>query len=427
MHKFLMFLFCVVMLSRHLSGEDTGNYYTDAVFDERIKTVQLYKEGWNLSYPVMKLFSDEKLILHFDLLDENIEDYYYTFYHCSKDWVKSDVFSSEYLEGFPENPIEEFTASFNTTVNYFHYKLVFPNERVKLTISGNYILFVYADGHPEDPVLTRRFIITEDAANVEIDMHRPLVSSNYNTGQQVDFRVNIGGLDLTDPYRNIYSFILQNGRWDNAKKNLKPDITGGNELIYNSLSEENIFDAGNEFRYFDIRSIKYLSEYLVSIDYLAPNYHIYLRPSENRQLRPYFHSQDFNGKFYIASAEGRDADTDADYVYVYFTLPAPYLQSDSRVYVMGYLSDWKTGKNNLMTYNHSKGQYECTMFLKQGVYNYEYMVAINNVPVIPSGFEGSHYETENDYMILVYYRNPRDRYDRLLTTASANTFNNLSR
>jgi hypothetical protein len=48
--------------------------------------VQLYKEGWNLSYPVMKLFSDEKLILHFDLLDENIEDYYYTFYHCSKDW-----------------------------------------------------------------------------------------------------------------------------------------------------------------------------------------------------------------------------------------------------------------------------------------------------------------------------------------------------
>ena len=71
--------------------------YSNHIFNEKIKTVQLYKEGWNLSYPVIKLNSSEKLILHFDLLDDQAETYYYTFIHCDKDWNKSDIFPNDYL------------------------------------------------------------------------------------------------------------------------------------------------------------------------------------------------------------------------------------------------------------------------------------------------------------------------------------------
>ena len=41
----------------------------------------------------------------------------------------------------------------------------------------------------------------------------------------------------------------------------------------------------------------------------------------------------------------------------------------------------------------------------------------------PSGvqFEGSHYETENDYLILTYFRDPAHRYDRLTGAAVVNT------
>jgi hypothetical protein len=407
-------------------GQNT-DIYTDNIADPRIKTVLLYREGWNLSYPVLKLNSSDKLEFHFDLLGGSIETFYYTFIHCDKDWNKSDILSNDYLDGFPENPIEEYKPSFNTTVNYTHYKLLFPNDRVNITLSGNYILKIYPENSPDKPVITKRFIVTEDAASIKIDAHRPNMTSDNNAGQQVDFTVTLPGMKIADPYRDFYSFILQNGRWNNAKKNLKPDVTGLNELIYNSLSEKNIFMGGNEFRYFDIKSIRYKTEYVRIIDFQAPYYNVYLQPSENREAKPYFYRQDFNGKYYVAYQEGRDADTDADYVNVFFTLPSKYKADGGDMYVSGALNNWAFNDNNRMTYNFSEEQYECTILLKQGWYDYEYVFLKNgDTEGVASLFEGSHYETENDYQVIVYYRNPLDRYDRIIGSATVNTLNRLS-
>jgi hypothetical protein len=232
---------------------------------------------------------------------------------------------------------------------------------------------------------------------------------------------------VTDPFRNIFAFVLQNGRWDNAKTNLKPDFFGTNELKYNSLSDKNIFPGGNEFRYFDIKSIRYLSEYVRRIDYAAPNYNVYLAPSESREFKSYFYWQDFNGKYYIAVQEGQKFDIDADYVNVYFTLPSKQPVAGGKMYVSGALNNWAFNSNNVMTYNQARGEYECTMLLKQGWYNYEYVFLkdgeTNGSATI---FEGSHYETENDYIVLIYFRNPRDRYDRLVGASIANTLNRIA-
>jgi hypothetical protein len=401
--------------------------YTNSVFDKRIKSVQLYKEGWNFSYPIIKLNGGEKLLLHFDLLDDQAETYYYTFTHCDKDWNKSDIFTNEYLEGFPDNSIEDMKPSFNTTVKYFHYTLAFPNDRISFLLSGNYILSVYPYGEPDTPVLTQRFIITEDKAKIDFRAYRPLITAFNNTGQQFDFTVDLSGIPVTDPLRNVFCFVLQNGRWNNAKKNLKPDFTGNNVLKFNAMSEKNIFSAGNEFRYFDIKSIRYQTEFVRRIDYVSPNYNIFLAPSENREFKPYFFWQDFNGKYYIASDEGRDPETDADYVYVYFTLPSKYMIAGGNMYVSGGLNNWNLDDNNIMTFNPQQGQYECTMLLKQGWYNYEYVfLRKGDTEGIASIFEGNHFETENDYIVLVYYRNPRERFDRVIGTAAANTNNRLT-
>lgn len=428
MRRTLIIIIFINLPFRLLQGISEDTYsYTDNVFDTRIKTVQLYKEGWNLSYPLLSLNSSEKLVLHFDLLDNQAETYYYTFIHCTKDWEKSDIFFNDYLEGFPDNEVEDYKPSFNTTVDYIHYRLSFPNERIKITLSGNYILLVYPYGNPDRPALTRRFIITEDAAKIDLSVHRPMMTSDNNTGQQVDFTVNFAGLNLIDPNRNVYSFLLQNGRWNNAKKNLLPDFYSTNELKYSSLSDKNTFNGGNEFRYFDIKSIRYLSEFINRIDFRPPNYHVLLKPSDNREFKPYFYTRDLNGRYYIAFQEGRDPDTDADYVYVYFTLPSKYELAGGKMYVSGGLTDWSFNQNNLMTYNPEQQQYECTMLLKQGWYNYEYVfLKDSDQEGIASNFEGSHYETENDYLAIVYYRNPRDRYDRVIGTAITNTLNRLT-
>lgn len=401
--------------------------FTSHIFNEKIKTVQLYKEGWNLSYPIIRLNNNEKLILQFDLVDDQPEEYYYSFIHCDKDWKKSDIFQNDYLTGFAENPIEDYKASFNTTINYYHYNLSFPNDKVSITLSGNYILAIFSPGKPEDPAITQRFIVTEDAVKINVTAHRPQMTKDNNSHQQVDFTVNYTGLSINDPYRNVYAFILQNGRWNNSKKNLKPDFYGNNELKYNSLSDRNIFQGGNEYLYFDIKSIRYQTEYVKKIDYASPNYNVYLHPAENREFKPYFYWKDFNGKYFIAFQEGQKPDIDADYVYVYFTLPSDQIISAGKMYVSGALNNWTFDKNNLMTYNLERKEYECTMLLKQGWYNYEYVfLKDGETEGTASFFEGSHYETENDYSVLIYYRNPRDRYDRVIGTITMNTLNRLS-
>jgi len=425
-YSFLLILVNFLSVNGQQSFPDSF-LYSNHIYNDKVKTVQLYKEGWNLSYPIMKLNSLEKLVLHFDLLADNPETYSYTFIHCDKDWKKSDIFPIDYLDGYQENQIENYQSSFNTTVSYTHYTLSFPNERVKFTLSGNYILLIYPVEKPGEPIITQRFIITEEAIKINITAHRPLMTKDNNTNQQIDFTIDYSGLNINDPYRNVYAFILQNGRWDNAKQNLKPEFFGINELKYNSLSDKNIFKGGNEYRYFDIKSIRYQSEYVKRIDYAAPNYNVYLAPSENREFKPYFYWQDFNGKYYIAFQEGQKPDIDADYVNVFFTLPSKQALEGGKMYISGNLNNWALNKNNLMIYNSEKGEYECTMLLKQGWYNYEYIFQKNgSTDSIASAFEGSHYETENDYTVLVYYRNPRDRYDRVIGTATSNTLNKLT-
>jgi len=376
---------------------------------------------------LLKFNSTEKLNLHFDLLGEQKETYYYTFIHCDKDWKESDIFTNEYLEGFPENELEDYKPSFNTTVNYIHYKLTFPNDRVRFTRSGNYIVMIYPYGEPDNPVITRRFIVSEDAVRIDVNIHRPQMTSDINTSQQVDINIDYSGFSINDPYRNIYAFILQNGRWNIAKENLEPDFFGNNELKYTSLSDKNIFKGGNEFRYFDIRSIRHQSEFVKSIDYIFPNYHIFLHPSENREFKPYFYWQDFNGKYYIGVQEGQDPDIDADYVKVYFTLPSKYMISGGNMYVSGAFNNWNLDKSNLMIYNNERGEYECTILFKQGWYNYEYTFLKDGTSTGSATiFEGSHYETENDYVVIIYYRNPRDRYDRVIGSSVINTLNRIT-
>jgi hypothetical protein len=229
---------------------------SNKIFDNKIKTVQLHRVESNLSYPVMTLNSNDKLVLSFDQLGGRSEIFYYAFIHCTKDWTRSDIFEQDYIDGFNDNPIEDYKPSFNTTTPYFHYKVSFPNDRINLKRSGNYVVIVYPAGRPDRPVLVQRFMITENIVGININIQRPTGTENNTTGQQIDFTISQISR-LIDPMRNIYAFILQNGRWDNAKNNLKPDFYSINELRYNSLSDKNIFTGGNEFRNFDIRSIRY--------------------------------------------------------------------------------------------------------------------------------------------------------------------------
>jgi len=340
---------------------------------------------------------------------------YYSFIHCNKDWETSELFTSDYQEGFTENPIDNYRKSFNTATDYFHYSLSFPNQDAKLTKSGNYILLVHRQGESDKPLLALRFMINEGFAGISANVYKSPVGEYRDTHQQVDVTVSLTRMRVADPHNEIFTTILQNGRWDNAKMNLKADFISPTELRYTSLSGKTLFSGGNEFRQFDIRSLRYQSEFVRDITFDGTINNVNLAPSENREFKPYFFRNDFNGKFIIGVQEGKDPNVDADYAKVYFTLPALQPVQGGNIFITGEMTHWKVSRESMMTYNTEKSAYEGSLILKQGWYNYEYVyVPDKQVGEERRYYEGSHFETENEYMVLIYYKSRGARYDRLV-------------
>jgi hypothetical protein len=386
-----------------------------------IKSIWFEKEGWRLSYPVIQLNSSEHVTLFFDMIEGHSSSLSYTFIHCDRDWNRSDLFTSDFLDGMEENRIYDYVASFNTLVNYTHYTLRLPNDDINFKISGNYVVVITDPSAPDKPLLIRRFFVHERSTSSSVTFYRPMKPGTTDTHQQPEITVATGRLGITDPYRQVTITILQNGRWDRARYNLRPDFVGAGKLEFNSLSDNTLFPGGNEFRFFDIKTIKQTRQNVRAIEFMYGRYHAYLLPSLDREFRQYFFNEDLNGKYIIAMEESDRYDTDADYVYVYFTLPVMREAEGGSVYVTGAFTDWQYGPQNRMTYNNSRGSYEATILLKQGWYNYEYAF-VPDGSSLPEGFyyEGSHYQTENDYLILTYFHDPLQRYDRL---TEASVFN----
>ncbi len=62
--------------------------------------------------------------------------------------------------------------------------------------------------------------------------------------------------------------------------------------------------------------------------------------------------------------------------------------------------------------------------MKQGYYNYEYGILKKGSDSVDLDLiEGNHYETENDYIILVYFHGTTSRYERLIGYQIANSLN----
>jgi hypothetical protein len=415
--RFFLSLLLSLILAPIAAPQQQQHHTGNTIYDTRVKSVQLLREGWDYSLPLLDMatINEQQLKLQFDLLGNTTETLYYSFIHCDRDWNPSGIFTTDYLSGFPENYIDGFKTSFNTTTDYIHYTISFPNDDIKFLISGNYVVLIHRSGESDRPLLSRRFMIAESAVPVNALVRQPDMGNLRSTHQQLDITLNISRMRITDPHSEIFTVILQNGRWDIAGKGIKPDFISPTEIRFTSLGKNTLFQGGNVFRQFDIRSFRYKSEFVEEITYDGTYYHVKLRPSENREFKPYFFRPDLNGRFTIGVQEGVNPETDADYAWVYFTLPSHTELPDGALHIHGDLTGWAPSQENRLLYNPENRSYEAALFLKQGWYNYIYhFVPSHGGTPDHFHFEGSHFENSNEYLILVYYRARGERYDRLV-------------
>jgi hypothetical protein len=412
----IIFIFTILQAYTQDSYYNTSFIRNDnAVYNENIKTVLLYKSGFELSPPIIQLHSGEKLVLAFDDLDDQYKQYRYTVVHCDAFWNKSDLLQIEYIDGFTDGFIEDYKYSFNTTVPYINYFLEFPTEDMRLKKSGNYIIKVFVDSDDdENVVLTHRFMIYEPLVTVQGRVGNSVDLDLRYTHHQVNFKIFPENFRLTDSHSNLHVFVMQNGRWDNIIKNVQPRMITGNEFDY-SLVNELVFAAGNEYRYLDMKTLKYNTDRMQSLQYTNEGYQVYIMTDLPRNKGNYFYLEDINGRKLIAANDTRDPYTEGDYAWVHFLLPYNYPLIEGNLYVFGALSDWQFNPGNQMRYNYDIKAYEASILLKQGYYNYEYAFLENHSQVGDVTFiEGSYWETRNEYTVFVYHRQQGETYDRMI-------------
>jgi hypothetical protein len=371
-------------------------------------------EGNDRSYPAIELNSDSHILIQFDDLVSFARNYSYQLIHCNYDWTVSELFSDEFMDGFNENPILDYDYSTNTKQVYVNYSITLPNEDVQIKVAGNYVIRVIENGDRDKTILTARFVVYEPLVRVDAEIIRPLGVQIQDNSHEIKLSINHEQLEIGDPFNEVKVVISQNNRTSKTLKNIKPVFVRDDELVY-SFSGENTMQAGNEFRTFGFTNIYKHGINVNDIQFVDTIYHVQLRIDERRSFKKYFWDEDMNGNYFIYLDNSTDPYNLADYGYVYFSLPMDEPMLEGKVYVYGGFTQWKTNETNLMHYNFNTRMYEAVLLLKQGYYDYVYTYYDNYTRKLDETIlEGSHYQTENNYVIYVYHRDFADNFDRLV-------------
>ncbi|MBF8148467.1 DUF5103 domain-containing protein [Winogradskyella sp. F6397] len=383
-----------------------------------IKTVTFKSNTTQGQLPVLKL--GEPLMLEFDALTGNEEDFYYVIEHFNYDWTPSNLVKSEYLKGLDNQRILDYENSFNTYQIYSHYNLRIPNQQTHGFLkSGNYMISIYDDY--DELMFSRKFMVYEDIANVGVSVKRSRDVKVIAEKQSVDLVITTNGTNLNNPLETIKTVIIQNNNLNTAITGLKPQYTLGNELIYR-YDTESAFWGGNEYLYFENKDVRAAN---VGVQYieLGDLYHNYLYTNINRKDRPYTYNPDINGNFLVTIIDRDNPDIEADYVMVHFSLLQDELKTKD-IHVYGNFNYFTIEPLTQMIYNPESNRYEITMLLKQGFYNYKYVTVDRETGELDEGaISGNFWETENNYKVLVYYKDLGARYDRLIGFGEATSEN----
>lgn len=380
-----------------------------------IKAIVLKPVKPNSYAPIIKL--GEVLELTFDDINTAEIIYSYRIEHCDYNWEKSNISSTEYMTGFETDRIRNYENSFNTLQGYTHYQLKIPNQNNRIKKSGNYLISILDED--ENVVFTRRFIIYQSKVNVGVTAHRSRDIANINEKQSVQFIINHQNLLLNNPNEEIKVAIYQNSDWNSVIKNLKPKYIRGSQLLYNYVDDISYW-AGNEYLYFDTKDIRNATNNVAKTR-LDNIFNTYLYYNEARGKKPYSFYPDVNGNFVLRTINTDDINLEGDYSFVHFALEFNQNVNKDDVYIYGAFNDWKITEENKLTYNKHTNFYENSLLLKQGFYNYTYVTVNDNFQINTHAVEGSFYQTENIYSVIVYYRKYGERYDQVIGFGSASS------
>ncbi len=381
-----------------------------------IKTASFVQNNENV-IPIFKL--GDGFQFQFDDLFGNEANYYFEIVHCDYNWKPTEIPKNEYMTGFDGQRIIQYENSVNTLQIYSHYKLPIPNQFMQLRISGNYILKILDESR--EVILSRKFIVYEDLVTIPMQIRRARTANYLDYKHNIEFSIKSLVINFQTPLKNIKVALFQNGQFNNAIKNIVPQYTIGNDLIY-KYDTETQYWAGNEFLYFDNSNIRSAGNNISRVDSNNGIYNSHLYTHNARGNYPYSVNPDVNGNFVVRNLGAVKNEIEADYAWVYFSLSAPAFMKNKGIYVTGMFNNYSLSPEYKMDFNKEKNIYEKAILIKQGFINFQYQIADEKGNIDgENAIDGNYWQTENDYTILVYYRENNDRYQKVIGKATANS------
>jgi hypothetical protein len=407
-------------------GQDSF-IFTERIYDERVATPLVFPEGNPTGFPLVEALSTAPLEFHFDLLGNDRPTLSFGIIHCTKNWERSDLIPSQYIIGFPWTTINNQEVSFNTQIDYLHYQFNFPNQQMIPKYSGNYAVVVFSGSDIENTdnyLLIYRILVFDNSVGIRAKVSASTVPGHQRSHQQVDFDVIPGNLKIVAPMRDISASIIQNYDWQNAKTGLKPIFIEPNALTFDYNDGENEFGGGSEWRQFEFTNFNFRSLHVADIVQQDDGRHVYLDPDIPLGSMVYSGYQDLDGATVIETrANGvSNSHLEADYAHVHYFMKMPPL-AEGKLFLNDRFTSYKPS-TVACNYLEKINCYECVALMKQGAKNYRYSIEdrYHSMPDL-SYTEGNHAETENNYIVVVYFQDIVLGCDRIVGLYTLNTFN----
>jgi len=411
----LLFLFNLFAIMLRAQPEDYTNIIMDnKIYHTDIISMKMDKKNMHFSMPIIILNSSEKLTLTFDDVSDQSKYFRYTYIHCTHDWKPTPNFNKiDYMDKFMDGEIFDYQTSVNTVQFYTTYSLDFPNDDVQVSKSGNYILYVYMEDNGEyTPILTHRFTIAERLVEITPNIAQASDISVRNIKQEITFQIKANNMRINNASRNLKVVIMQNGRTDNAYTATTPTAILNDVLKYDRPNEI-VFEAGSEFRVFNIRSLRSNMENISRHAHTNGENHTFVEVDKDRTRMPYDDKYDIDGCYFIAADDGYSIYS-ADYTNVYFSLMCTP-PKDVDIYIYGELTNWTISPKAKLEFHQYRKQWEGALYLKTGYYNYTYLAVDKNRKDATFIYtEGNFWQTENRYIFLAYYQGDGQLYDRVI-------------
>lgn len=380
-----------------------------------IQSIRAFPVGQPGAYPIIGLRSGETIEFHFDRMTTDQDTYNFGVIHCNHDWIPSDLDAHEYLQGFQFQRIEESEVSFSTLNEYVHYTFTYPTDISQPRYSGNYAMIVFEGSDIQDRsswLISFRFVVYETALPVAVNITNSSVVAERFTHQEVNFQVGYKDFTINDPMNDIHVTVIQNMDWQRAHTGIKPIFVKPDVMEFYNARGDQAFEAGNEWRNFEMKALNFASSEVEMIRREEDGYHVYLRQDIPEGKRAYATWPDLNGSYIIHSDMASDSETESEYVNVHFTLTMNEIP-EAQILLDGKFLEYSAPVK--LTYDTSIRAYHCTLLLKQGYYNYRYLIRDYYNPLGEIKFtEGSHTATENIYHVIVYMYDRNLECDRIV-------------